>query len=390
MKIRVRREAFLKDCRLAERVLPERVVDPAMGCLLLRAEEGACTLRAVGPEAAVLLRVSAVVEEAGEALLPAGQALAILREAAAEEVALESAAGRVLVRGEGALFDLEAPPPSAGLHPPLRELVGPIPKGACHRLPADLFCRAVRRTLFAVGEQTSRYSLQGVLWETESDRVRLVATDNKRLAVSEVPAAAPGKSLPPAPRLLPARAVDLLARLAEDGEERVQAVFGERHAFFRVGAATLWARYVEGPFPAWRKAVPPRAPHLFPLPVGPFLAGVRQAAVLREREHARLLLRFEPGRVTLESRQAGAGQSRVLQPLPFAGGPVEVVLNPRFLVELLRAFDADNTLLLGLTDRDTAALFSDGDSYTHVLMPVGPRVAARGAYSPSGNLSSPG
>jgi DNA polymerase-3 subunit beta len=164
--------------------------------------------------------------------------------------------------------------------------------------------------------------------------------------------------------------VDLLARLAEGGEERVQAVFGPRHASFRVGAATLCARYVEGPFPAWRKAVPPRARHLFPLPVGPFLAGVRQAAALRERENARLLLRFEPGRVTLESRQAGAGQSRVLQPLPFAGGPVEFILNPRFLVELLKAFDAGDTLLLGLTDRDTAACFSDGDGYTHVLMPV--------------------
>jgi DNA polymerase-3 subunit beta len=360
MKIRVRREAFVKGCRLAERVLPDRVVDPARGCLLLQAEGGACTLRAVGPEAALLLRVAAIQEEPGEALLPAGQALAICREVAAEELSLEAAAGRVRVRAEGALFDLEAPRPSAPPAP------GPFPEGACHRLQPDLFCRAARRTLFAVGEPTSRYSLQGVLWEAEPDRVRLVATDNKRLAVAEVPAAALGASLPAAPRLLPARAVDLLARLASDGGERVQAAFGAGHACFRVGAATLFARYVEGPFPAWRKAVPPRARHLLPLPVGPFLAGVRQAAALHERgQAARLLLRFEPGRVTLASRQA-----LVLQLLPLAGGPVEVVLNPCFLMDLLKAFDADDTLLLGLTDRDTAALFSDGAGYTHVLMPV--------------------
>src|SRR5690242_15597353 len=129
MKIRVRREAFLKDCRLAERVLPERVVDPAMGCLLLRAEEDTCTLQAVGPEAALLLRVLAVREEPGEALLPAGQALAILREAAAEELSLEADAGRVRVRGEGALFDLEAPRPSQ------LPALGPFPERTCHRLP---------------------------------------------------------------------------------------------------------------------------------------------------------------------------------------------------------------------------------------------------------------
>jgi DNA polymerase III sliding clamp (beta) subunit (PCNA family) len=49
---------------------------------------------------------------------------------------------------------------------------------------------------------------------------------------------------------------------------------------------------------------------------------------------------------------------------------VEIALNPRFLAELLRAFDPEETLLLGLTDADSPALFSDGDSSSHVLMPL--------------------
>jgi hypothetical protein len=40
------------------------------------------------------------------------------------------------------------------------------------------------------------------------------------------------------------------------------------------------------------------------------------------------------------------------------------------LTELLRAFDPDSTLLLGLAGPDTPALFTDGDSYSHVLMPL--------------------
>src|SRR5262249_6716669 len=108
--------------------------------------------------------------------------------------------------------------------------------------------------------------------------------------------------------------------------------------------------------------------HLLPLPVGPFLAGVRQAAVLRERPGARLLLSFEPGRVLLESRQAGAGSARVRLPLPLAGGRAQIALDPALLVDLLRAFDPEDTLLLGLTDSDTPALFSDGEGCAHVLM----------------------
>jgi DNA polymerase III sliding clamp (beta) subunit (PCNA family) len=104
--------------------------------------------------------------------------------------------------------------------------------------------------------------------------------------------------------------------------------------------------------------------------VGPFLAGVRQAAVLREKEDARLRLRFEPGWVQMRSKQAGAGQTRVRLPLPLAGGRAEIALDPRLLLELLRAFAPEDTLLLGLADPDTPALFSDGDGYTHVIMPL--------------------
>jgi DNA polymerase-3 subunit beta len=368
MKVRLRRELFLQGCRLAERGLPQRPAGSRLGRLLLQAQDDTCTLHAVGSDVGLRLDVPAVVEEPGEALVAARHALAIVREAAADELTLESSPGRVRARGEDAEFLLEVPPQGRPL------ALGPFPEGACHLIPADALRQAIRRTLFAVGQRTSRYGLHGVLWEVGPDEVRLVATDNLRLAVAEVPAQATAESATSEPlperRLLPARAVDLLARLTEQQQEPVRALFGERHTHFRAGRATLCARHIEGDFPDWRRVAPPRPRHLLPLPVGPFLAGVRQASALREDEGARLLLRFEPGWVLMESRQAGAGRARVHLPLPLAGGRVEVAFEPRFLVELLRAFDADSTLLLGLTDASTPAVFSDGESCTHVIMPL--------------------
>lgn len=97
--------------------------------------------------------------------------------------------------------------------------------------------------------------------------------------------------------------------------------------------------------------------------------------VLSEKHAARLHLRFEPGRVHLRSRQAGAGQVRVRLPLPLAGGHAEISLDPRSLLDLLRVFEPESTLLLGLTDPDTSAVFSDGDSYSHLIMPLPPTAA---------------
>jgi hypothetical protein len=46
-----------------------------------------------------------------------------------------------------------------------------------------------------------------------------------------------------------------------------------------------------------------------------------------------------------------------------------LVLDPRYLVELLRRLEGEETVELGLTDADTPARFRAGGC-THVLMPL--------------------
>jgi DNA polymerase-3 subunit beta len=220
--------------------------------------------------------------------------------------------------------------------------------------------------LFAAGPGCRRYCLEGVLCEVEPGLFRLVASDNRRLAVAQM--AADGSCAGPG-GVLPARAVALLARLASEAEAPVEAVFGPARAWFRTSAAALSARVVEGNYPPWRSGVPASPPCCLEVPVAGLLSAVRQAAVLREQVGARLVLRLEPGRLVLESGRAGAGQSRVARKVLVQGGPVKVALQPRFLVELLRCLEGEETVRLGLTDADTPVLFRSGD-YTHVLMPL--------------------
>jgi DNA polymerase-3 subunit beta len=377
MKVAICRADLLEGCRLADRVLPERPVGPVAGHILLSADENGCTLHAADHDLTLRQDLTASVGSPGQALLPARTALNILREADAEELTLEARPGRLVIRGPGALFDLHVPPPA--LYPPGE----PFPGGPCHCVAGDLLRRAIQSTLFAAGPGSSRYYLDGVLWEVEADRLRLVATDNKRLAVAEVPTLGRCEHLTPARRLLPARAVQLLTRLPTEGP--VEALFGAGRAFFRLSRATLSSRYAEGSYPRWRSALPPAPRHRVALEVAPLLSAVRQAAVLREREGARLLLKLEPGRLVLESSQSGAGRARVEQEVAFWGAPVQLALAPRFLVEMLRCLEGEGTVQVELTDEHTPLLFRAGSS-THLLMPLRPEAAsAMAAARPLGD-----
>src|SRR5205085_10896654 len=72
---------------------------------------------------------------------------------------------------------------------------GPFPPRAHALVPAGALRLALRRTLFAAAPGPGHYRdylLEGVLCEVGAGRLRLVASDNRRLAVAEVPLPAPG------------------------------------------------------------------------------------------------------------------------------------------------------------------------------------------------------
>jgi hypothetical protein len=116
----------------------------------------------------------------------------------------------------------------------------------------------------------------------------------------------------------------------------------------------------------------PAAPRaLVPVAVGPLLSAVRRAAAVREPQGGRLTVRFEPGRVLVESCRPGQGRARVRQYLPLSGATVEVPLRSRDVVELLTAVGPEAGLLLGMTGPESPVLAVTADGYRHVLMPLG-------------------
>ena len=91
---------------------------------------------------------------------------------------------------------------------------GPFPPRAHALLPAAPLRQAIRRTLFAAATGPGHfrdYLLQGLLCEVGADRLWLVASDNRRLAVAEVPLLAGGSTERTRRVLLSVKTLDLLA-----------------------------------------------------------------------------------------------------------------------------------------------------------------------------------
>src|SRR5262249_2685968 len=123
-------------------------------------------------------------------------------------------------------------------------------------------------------------------------------------------------------------------------------------------------------FPDYKQVLPKKPTVKVPLAVGPFLAAVRQAAIMTDEESKRVVFHFAKKKLTLEAQGSTTGRSRVEMPVEFDAKAIDIAFNPAFVVDMLRVLPVDAELSLDLVDGNSPALFKSGAGYSYLVMPL--------------------
>jgi DNA polymerase-3 subunit beta len=368
MKVVCGREGLLSACQLASVAVASRDVKPVLKNLKAVVDNDRCTLMATDLEIGIRLEIRGIrVEEPGEALLPTGRFVSILRESTDEEMTVEAGPDGCRVLGASNEFDMPGEDPAAFPEVPTFD------QEKYHELTAGQLREMIRRTLFAAatGEQLRYGATTGILWELEGDNATLIATDGRRLALAKGTAGVAGehstKGMIP---VVPAKAMNLLERNLSEPDEKVRISFRANEVLMKTERAMVYSRLVEGRFPDWRKAMPQKKAVSVPLTVGPFMSAVRQAAIMTDDESKRVRFQFAKGKLTLRAQGAEAGQSRVELPIEYSGKNLEISFDPKFLIDMLKVLEPDTALTLDLNDGSAPAVFHYEPSYVYVVVPL--------------------
>ncbi len=384
MKATCDREKLLQVFQLANSVVPTRSPKPVLANVKLEAAEDRATLMATDLEIAIRAEASGVeVHSPGEVLLPVKQFGMILRESTDEKLVLESTGEHVLIRGQRSRFQLPTADPAEF------PVVESFQEERYHTVSTRLFRELIRRTVFATDPESSRYALGGVLLELGKDSITGVATDGRRLARQQGPAetaeqaeneeaaepvdqaAAPATQQSGKSTIVPTRAMQLLERALTDNEEPLQLAVRESSVIVRSGRTTIFSRLVEGRYPNWRNAFPKEpAQAKIQVPVGAFLAAVRQAGIVTSKEQRGVDFTFAEGKLLLAGHGAEEGESQVELPIAYDGEEVIVRLDPRYVSDFLRVLDAEQVCTVELRGSDKGLVFQTDDGYAYIVMPL--------------------
>ena len=294
-------------------------------------------------------------------LVPHERLLAIVKAATGDTVTLKASGTTVSVKCGGGKWEL---PTESHLEFPTWEPAEMVP--VC-RLPADQFSRAARATTYATDTESSRYALGAVLIEVAGGNPTWVATDGRRLACVETET---DQAVDDRQVLVPAKVMQIAAGMAH-GDGSVQVEANAKEVRFDLEGTTITGTLIDGRFPRWRDVMGEPEGQASVLDVAELLGAVRSAAIVTSEQSKGIDLAWTSNTLVLSGRSSEYGESTVKCPLVAAGTTSPTKLDPRFVIDFLKAIPADEEPQVDVyaTDPQSRVLLRCGP-YTGVIMPL--------------------
>jgi len=363
MKFSAAREAILKPLQTVVGVVERRQTMPILSNVLLAAEGGRLRVTATDLEVEMVADAEVEVESAGEVTVP-GRKLHEICRALPEGVKVEVALGgeRLTVKAGRSRFTLSTL--RAADFPTVEEIAA---KQTLTVSRKDL--RAlIEKTHFSMAQQDVRYYLNGLLLETERKKLRAVATDGHRLALSEIDldtAAARDEQV-----IVPRKGVLELNRLL-DGDGAVSIALGTNHIRVQIDGIRLTSKLIDGRFPEYARVIPNQPRNVMTASQSLLREALQRTAILSNEKYRGVRLELGPNSVVLQANNPEQEEAVETLEVEYSGEAMEIGFNVNYLLDALAAVESEQ-VELGVSDANSSCLIREPgvDKTKFVVMPM--------------------
>lgn len=327
---------------------------PALLNVLAETVDGKLRLASTDLEMAANVMLPVEAEVDGAIAIPA-QKLGEIVSSVDGEVSLEVKDGKVIVKAGRSRFSMIGTPKEE--YPTLPAFAD---KGS-FSVPGSELAAMVRKVVVAASDDESRHVLNGALWTSDGKTLTLVATDGRRLALTERKV----QGIPEFSAIVPRKILQELARQAPENGEIAVAI-SESAIAFKFGCTVLHSRLIEGSFPQYGQVVPSKSATEIAVSVEAMRAVINRAALCSDT----MKWTLASGKITLSAQNASMNFDDELV-VEQTGPDMEIAFNPEFVIAALATFDSER-VRIGLDSGGKPSLFRPvgDDAHQHVIMPM--------------------
>jgi DNA polymerase-3 subunit beta len=374
MKVTVLQENLARGLSTVSRAVSPRSTLPVLSNILIASDEGRLRLSATNLELGITCWIPARIEQEGSTTVPSRTFGDLINTLPVDQVQLSLDVQTQSLHVHGGTSNNDIKCIDAQEFPPL-----PVPdmEGAMQINVAD-FKEMIQQVTFAASSDEARPVLMGVLVSVEKDQITMAAADGFRLSVRKATLSNPVQS--PITAIIPARALNELARVAGDGEESIYMVMpkGRGQVLFRVKDVEVVSQLIDGTFPDYHQIIPRSYKSRTLVATTAMLKACKQAEIFaREGSNvARLDIKsaqsdMQPSEVEISATSEETGKNETIVEATVDGGGMLIAFNVKFLREALEAIKTPNVAMETSGPNAPGVIRPVGDDdYIQVIMPM--------------------
>jgi DNA polymerase-3 subunit beta len=371
MEITVSRQELVKELTATQSVVERKTTIPILSNFLIEAEGDRLNITATDLDQAIRTSAEVKVKKPGACTIPARKLYDYIKLLPEGDISLKLLDNHwVQIRSGRSNTKM------VGMARANYPQVPEFPAVATTKISAMALKTLIARTIFAISNEESRYTLNGALMVLKAESIAMVATDGHRLSWVEKG----GETLEGISGekrvLIPRKALEELRQLlAVSDTEAVEFADDEHTLFFRVGHRTLSTRRLSGQFPNFEAVMPRDNTKFVVVRSAELSSAIQRVAQFADERSGAIRLRLEGNELKISSSSTESGESEDVIDTPYAGDPIAVGFNSNYILDFLKALSNEGEVRLEFKDAQSAGQLRPEDPDAeyrskYVLMPM--------------------
>ena len=361
MKFTVTRSKLLEGLQKAQNVVSTKSTFQILSNVHIKADGNQLWLSTTDIDISIRCCVEAETLEPGATTLPVRRLTSIVRELPEGAITFDiSKEDQATFQCASSFFKIIGLPDAD--FPPLPSASG----DTCFTLDQGLLKNMLGKVSYAASLDETRRALNGVLFSFRDAKLTLVATDGRRLALTENAVEFP--EVKAVDFILPSKAVnELRSILSTEGELKIYAQ--KNQAIFEFGSTTFSTKLVDAVYPNYRQVIPASCDERITLPREELIGAIRRVSLITTDKSNSARFIFAANELSISSVSNEVGEARETLPTKYNGKEIAIVFNPEYVMDPIRSLDSDE-IAIELTDSHAPALIKCDKPFLYVLMPL--------------------
>lgn len=224
------------------------------------------------------------------------------------------------------------------------------------------------RAQFCMAQQDVRYYLNGLCLEFGPGRIKGIATDGHRMALSEIqaPEIRAERQI-----IVPRKGVIEVGKLLGPSEESVELRLAPNHMRLQTPDGVIFTtKLIDGRFPDYTKVVPAHQSKIVGLDRVTLREALGRVAILSNEKYRGVRLNLSDGKLSVSAHNPEQEEATEELDADYRGEELEIGFNVNYLIEAVNALGSSQ-INLGLNDANSSCvLWAEASTARYIIMPM--------------------